>query len=355
MAQHGQISQKDRFSLPNHIERLLVDVESHQIPNLLTVHKTKTLEDAEQELHQTLQRIENEMGIWEIDVRDAGRNIYERKEWQKVLQESNERKKNVQESAKKALIEARKQQQQQQQQQRSAQPFNARNELFKDMASSEVERNRRREGKIENQTADEQLMTASGDVTAALQRAVKSMSTELEKSSYSAQLLDESTISIQQATIQYTSFTDLVVSSQKLIRSMERADMIDAAFLIFSFLFFIVCILYILKVRIWDRGVGLLSFIFRIFSLTSSRSPADVQEKLKLAKEAASASSKSIAAQLTSSALSASAAASAAAIAASHSAQQAKEQATPSVLISSASTPIKDGMDMNKEREHDEL
>ncbi|MCO5585173.1 hypothetical protein L7F22_039105 [Adiantum nelumboides] len=348
MAQIGQASQQSEFSLPNHIQRLFIDVESHQIPNLVTA---STLDDAERELHQTIRRIENELEMWEIDVRDAGRNRYERQEWQKVLQESNERLKNIQRLAKRSLIDARKQQ-------RNIQPINAqqaRNDLFGDMAGSESERKRRREGKLQNQTADEQLMTASGDVTAALQRAVKSMSTELEKSSYSAQLLDESTISIQQATLQYTSFTDLVASSQKLIKSMERADMIDAAFLIFSFLFFIGCIIYILKVRIWNRGVGILSFFFRIFSLTSSRSPADVQEKLKLAKEAALASSKSIAAQLTSSALSASAAASAAAIAASQSAQQVKQQASIPDSNPSATVSLEDKVDLNLERTHDEL
>lgn len=348
MAQIGQASHQDEFSLPNHIQRLFIDVETHQIPNLVSVDKSDSLDDAERELHQTIRRIENELGMWEIDVRDAGRNSYERQAWQRVMQEANSRLTNVQRLTKKSLIEARKQQ-------RIAQPINAkeaRNALFGDMAGSEEERKRRREGRIQNQTADEQLMTASGDVTAALQRAVKSMSTELEKSSYSAQLLDESTISIQQATIQYTSFTDLVASSQKLIRSMERADMVDAAFLIFSFLFFIGCIIYILKVRIWDRGVGLLSFLFRMFSLTSSRSPADVQEKLKLAKEAAIASSKSIAAQLTASALSASAAASAAAIAASsQSAQYAKQQTVIPAPDSSASVLLEDHF----ERTHDEL
>lgn len=136
-------------------------------------------------------------------------------------------------------------------------------------------------------------MTTSGDVTAALQRTVKLMSTELEKSSYSAQLLDESTTSVQQATFQYTSFTDLVASSRKLIASMERADLVDAAFLLASMLFFAACILYILKVRIWDRGVGVLTFISRSLGfITQSRSAGDVKEKLRMASEAAKESIK---------------------------------------------------------------
>lgn len=133
-------------------------------------------------------------------------------------------------------------------------------------------------------------MTASSDVTSALQRTVALMSAELEKSSYSSQLLDESSTTLQAATAQYQSFSDLVASSRQLIKSMERADLYDAALLLLSFAFFCACILYILKVRIWDRGVGILGFFFRIGSMaTRTRSMGDVKEKLELAKQASAA------------------------------------------------------------------
>lgn len=130
-------------------------------------------------------------------------------------------------------------------------------------------------------------MTASGDVTSALQRAVTLMSIELEKSSYSSQLLDESSLSIQQATLEYTSFTNLVSSSRKLIKSMERADFLDAIMLLLSFLFFVLCIAYIVKVRVWDRGIGIIAFFIRLGGLGTSKSAKDVKEKLQLAKVAA--------------------------------------------------------------------
>lgn len=137
-------------------------------------------------------------------------------------------------------------------------------------------------------SSEDKLMTASGDVTSALQRAVTLMSIELEKSSYSSQLLDESSMSIQQATLEYTSFSSLVSSSTKLIKSMERADFYDAIMLSLSFLFFILCIAYIVKVRVWDRGIGLLSFVIRIGGLRSSAGAgANIKEKLIMAKQAA--------------------------------------------------------------------
>jgi protein transport protein SEC20 len=113
------------------------------------------------------------------------------------------------------------------------------------------------------------------------------MSAELEKSSYSSALLDESTSAMQGISTEYTSFGDMLRNSGTLIRSMERADLIDAAILAGAALFFVLCIAYILKVRVWDRGVGILSFFWRFISL--GRSPGDVKEKYQLAQDAASA------------------------------------------------------------------
>jgi protein transport protein SEC20 len=113
------------------------------------------------------------------------------------------------------------------------------------------------------------------------------MSAELEKSSYSSALLDESSSAMQGISTEYTSFGDMLRNSGTLIRSMERADLIDAAILAGAALFFVLCIAYILKVRVWDRGVGILSFFWRFISL--GRSPGDVKEKYQLAQDAASA------------------------------------------------------------------
>ena len=179
-------------------------------------------------------------------------------------------------------------------------------------------------------------MTASGDVTSASQRAVTMMSIQLEKSSYSSQLLDESSMTIQQATLEYTSFTSLVSSSTKLIKSMERADFYDAIMLSLSFLFFVLCIGYIVKVRIWDRGVGLISFFIRIIGLRSSlsgRSAGDVKEKLQMAKEAAR--------QVQSSSLSSLASASAAAAASSSSlASKAAAEMAKTAIVNTVTSVI---------------
>lgn len=124
------------------------------------------------------------------------------------------------------------------------------------------------------------------------------MSTELQKSSYSAQLLDESCGALHSIGQEYASFGEVLRNSTSLIRSMQRQDLIDAAILAASALFFALCIAYIVKVRVWDRGVGIVSFFWRI--LTFARRKADstesVKEQLRAASSAARASQSAAAA-----------------------------------------------------------
>ena len=98
-------------------------------------------------------------------------------------------------------------------------------------------------------------MTASEEVTNALQRTVALMSAELDKSGYSAQLLEESSGTISAVSESYASFGDLLRNSIALIRSMERAELWDLGILLASMAFFAGCIMYILYVRVLSRGV----------------------------------------------------------------------------------------------------
>jgi len=235
------------------------------------------MEGLERDLLATLKRIDMELDDFTMECIDAGSDAAERAAWRDALQRAQVQVAQVKKEVQGALVKARRQWK-----------THARDALWSDMAESKEERERRQENALTDRSSEDKLMTASGDVTSALQRAVTMMSIELEKSSYSSQLLDESSMSIQQATLEYTSFTSLVSSSTKLIKSMERADFYDAIMLSLSFLFFVFCIAYIVKVRVWDRGMGLLSFIVRMGGLGyGSSAGANVKEKLLMAKQAA--------------------------------------------------------------------
>ena len=111
---------------------------------------------------------------------------------------------------------------------------------------------------------DDRTSTASEDVTHALQRTVALMSSELDKSGYSAQLLEESSATIATVSESYVSFRDMLRNSVSVIRSMERAEMIDFGILAGAILFFVGCVMYVLHVRVISRGVWVLNILWNM-------------------------------------------------------------------------------------------
>lgn len=155
-------------------------------------------------------------------------------------------------------------------------------------------------------------MTASQDVTDALRRTVSLMSSELEKSAMSSQLLEESSQTISSLSFQYGTLTNLMTNSAKMIKTMEREDLIGKGMVAASFLFFLACVGYIVYVRLISKGIGLIGFFFRLFGLNRlfggmlARGEGDVKEKAgMLLKDAAkqvttnSETAKSVAAAVT--------------------------------------------------------
>lgn len=133
-------------------------------------------------------------------------------------------------------------------------------------------------------TGDDAALVASSELTSSLQNALGLLSDSLSQSTLSTQLLEESTSTLSTLSLSYTSFTDLLKNSSGIIKSMETQDRWDALMLLGAYLFFAVCIAYILKVRIWDRGLKVLMILLRLGGI---RSREDVKEKMELAKEAA--------------------------------------------------------------------
>ncbi|WFC97354.1 Protein transport protein sec20 [Malassezia yamatoensis] len=117
----------------------------------------------------------------------------------------------------------------------------------------------------------DQTQATSQDVQTALQRTVALMSSELEKSGYSAQLLEESSENLTQISESYASFGTLLHDSIDLIRQMERAELWDWAILVISLSFFVGCVSYILYVRVISRGLSLLGVLYRATSLAKRK------------------------------------------------------------------------------------
>ncbi|KZT34771.1 Sec20-domain-containing protein [Sistotremastrum suecicum HHB10207 ss-3] len=104
-------------------------------------------------------------------------------------------------------------------------------------------------------SGDDILMATADNVTETMRRTVALMQTELERSVLSTQLLESSTATLQATSTQHTSLTSILLSSQSLIKSLERADWIDRLLILSSLAFFFLVVGWILKARILDRAV----------------------------------------------------------------------------------------------------
>ncbi|KAI7952074.1 hypothetical protein MJO28_007758 [Puccinia striiformis f. sp. tritici] len=114
--------------------------------------------------------------------------------------------------------------------------------------------------------------SSSSDVTKSLQNTLEIMRQELDRSVMSTHLLEQQTSTLQSTSDQYMNFGDLMKTSRALISSLKRADIIDRILLTGALIFFGLVCLYILKKRILDKGVSILSTLISPLSqMDSSR------------------------------------------------------------------------------------
>ncbi|GAC75565.1 hypothetical protein PANT_16c00046 [Moesziomyces antarcticus T-34] len=271
----------DLLAVHDSFQRYSRDVTEHQIPRLQSCTQLTLLADYEAEVISSIDGLKRQVNDLKFAV-DEAESDAERRELQALASASSQQLDEIRQSVRKALLAAR----------RSID--NARSEEARAglqlAADSAKERTGGRGG---GSSGEDKLMTASQDVTDALRRTVALMSSELEKSAMSSQLLEESSQTISSLSFQYGSLTTLMTNSVTMIKTMEREDLIGKGMVATSFLFFLACVGYIVYVRLISKGIGLLGFIFRLFGLnrllggTASRSPQDLQQKAELLKQAA--------------------------------------------------------------------
>ncbi|KAJ8517927.1 hypothetical protein ONZ45_g4928 [Pleurotus djamor] len=102
---------------------------------------------------------------------------------------------------------------------------------------------------------EDKLMKANNDVTDALRRTMTLMQGELERSVLTTQMLDASSASLRTTSTTHDTLTNLMGTSKHLITALEKADWIDRLLILSALAFFILVVLFIVKVRILDRGL----------------------------------------------------------------------------------------------------
>lgn len=280
----------DLLALHASFQRYSQDVINHQIPRLQTCTSASLVTDFETEIASSIDGLKRQVNDLKFAIDEAESEV-ERREISHLAATASQQLDEIRQSTRKALLSARRSIE-------SARTVQARAGLQL-AADSAKERTGGRAGS----SGEDKLMTASQDVTDALRRTVSLMSAELEKSAMSSQLLEESSQTISSLSFQYGSLTTLMSNSVKMIKTMEREDLIGKGMVAAAFLFFLGCVGYIVYVRLISKGVGLLGFFFRLFGLNkllgglASRGGEDVEGKVGLLKQAASqvASSQTVA------------------------------------------------------------
>ncbi|KAJ9110672.1 hypothetical protein QFC19_001501 [Naganishia cerealis] len=106
---------------------------------------------------------------------------------------------------------------------------------------------------------DDALQTKTNEVTDALRRTAANMRAELERSVMATQLLDESTQTLRSTSTLYDTYSNLLTTSTKLVKQLERADWYDKLVIFLALGLFFLVVAFIIKRRVLDkavRGVG---------------------------------------------------------------------------------------------------
>ncbi|KAG2194650.1 hypothetical protein INT47_002334 [Mucor saturninus] len=108
---------------------------------------------------------------------------------------------------------------------------------------------------------DDAVLRASSDVTEALKRTSTLMQQELEKSTFSASMLSESSRTLSSTYSEYQNLSSLVQISKRVITQLEASDWFDRLLLLFGLVLFSSVVLYIIKKRTWDVGISWVSWL----------------------------------------------------------------------------------------------
>ncbi|CAG8454965.1 3849_t:CDS:2 [Acaulospora colombiana] len=110
-------------------------------------------------------------------------------------------------------------------------------------------RNQAFEMRRRNLTSEDALLHSATDVTESLRRTTQLMQQEIERSVYSAKVLDESSKALKSTYNEYRGFTSVIRGSKQLITKLERIDWTDRLLILFGLFVFILVVFYILKKR----------------------------------------------------------------------------------------------------------
>ncbi|KAJ8482887.1 hypothetical protein ONZ45_g14794 [Pleurotus djamor] len=217
------------------------DISNFQLPRLRTCAGPLSLQQKlSGELREDIETLSREVQGLEMLVDDQS-SPKARRDLSAIVSEFQESLAKLKQEARGALLTSKRL--------IDSQAMSNRDELLRSNGASTSEK------RDPNEKMEDKLMKANNDVTDALRRTMTLMQGELERSVLTTQMLDASSASLRTTSTTHDTLTNLMGTSKHLITALEKADWIDRLLILSALAFFILVVLFIVKVRILDRGL----------------------------------------------------------------------------------------------------
>ncbi|KAG0296056.1 Vesicle transport protein S20 [Dissophora globulifera] len=120
----------------------------------------------------------------------------------------------------------------------------------------------RRRGAAGNTNSSEYMLNTSKEHNESLGRTLMMMQQEVERTSHSVKVIDDSSKTLKSTVDEYRTFDEVLKRGKTLITKLNQADWTDRLLIGFGLLLFSLVVMYILKKRIADRGISLFGYLF---------------------------------------------------------------------------------------------
>ncbi|KAF9206138.1 hypothetical protein BGZ49_002965 [Haplosporangium sp. Z 27] len=110
--------------------------------------------------------------------------------------------------------------------------------------------------------SSEYLLNTSKEHNESLNRTLKLMQQEVERTAHSAKIIDDSSKTLKSTVNEYQTYDEVLKRGKNLITKLNQADFMDRLLIGFGLLVFLLVVAYILKKRIADRSISLVGYLF---------------------------------------------------------------------------------------------
>ena len=119
----------------------------------------------------------------------------------------------------------------------------------------------------------------NSELTNELIKTSQLMKENLEQSINNHKIWNESSDLISSTLNQYVNFDELLIKSKSILRLLERGNILDKIAIIASILFFILCVLVVLKRRVFDKGLTITATLLKPFTYIYSSSKHHIESQ----------------------------------------------------------------------------